>query len=70
MPNLGIFFFKICFIVGIANFPVALGSPGPLLKKIPFGFNLKISLALVVAGTTVTLQPSDAKFLNILSFAP
>ena len=57
MPNVGIFFFKISFIVGIVNFPVALGSPGPLLKKTPFGFNLKMSLAWAVAGTTVTLQP-------------
>ena len=30
-------------IVGSINFIVASGSPGPLDKKIPFGFLLKIS---------------------------
>jgi hypothetical protein len=33
-------------IILIAYFPVAAGSPGPLDKKIPFGFNLNISSAL------------------------
>ena len=28
------------FIIGIAYLPVAAGSPGPLDRKIPFGFKL------------------------------
>ena len=70
MPNVGIFFFRISFIAGIVNFPVAFGSPGPLLKKTPSGFNLIISFEFTVAGTTLILQPREARFLNILSLAP
>ena len=40
----------------MAYFPVAAGSPGPFDKKIPLGFNFKISLALVLQETIVTLQ--------------
>ena len=43
-------------MIGIAYFPVAAGSPGPLDKKIPLGFNFKISFALVLQETIVTLQ--------------
>ena len=60
----------IALIVGIVIFPVAFGSPGPLLRKTPSGFKLRISCDLIFAGTTVTLHPKEAKFLKILSFAP
>ena len=43
-------------IIFTAYFPVAAGSPGPLDKKIPSGFNLVILSALVSHGTTVILQ--------------
>ena len=48
-------------MISIAYFPVAAGSPGPLDKKTPFGFNFKISAALVLHGTTVTLQLKSLK---------
>jgi len=35
-------------IISIAYFPVAAGSPGPLDKKMPFGFNFIMSFALVL----------------------
>jgi hypothetical protein len=38
----------------MAYFPVAAGSPGPFDKKIPSGFNLIISLASRLQGTTTT----------------
>ena len=49
-------FFINSLIILIAYFPVAAGSPGPLDKKIPLGFNFNISLAVVLHDTTVTLQ--------------
>ena len=39
--------------MGIAYFPVALGSPGPLDKKMPSGLYPSISFDLVSAGTTI-----------------
>ena len=53
------------FTTGIAYFPVAAGSPGPLERKIPFGFNLIISAANVLQETTVTLQLKSEKYLKI-----
>ena len=38
MPKTGKSFLINSFIIGIAYFPVAAGSPGPLDKKIPSGF--------------------------------
>ena len=63
-------FFINSFIIGIAYLPVAAGSPGPLDKKIPLGFNFIISKALVLHETTVTLQLKSAKYLNIFFFTP
>jgi len=57
-------------IIGIAYFPVAAGSPGPLDKKIPFGFNLIISSAVVLQETIVTLQLKSEKYLKIFFFIP
>ena len=58
------------FIIGIAYLPVAAGSPGPLDRKIPFGFNLIISEANVLHETTVTLQLKSEKYLKIFFFTP
>ena len=58
------------FIIGIAYFPVAAGSPGPLDKNIPSGFNSKISLALVLHETIVTLQLKSEKYLRMFFFIP
>ena len=52
-------------IISIAYLPVAAGSPGPLDRKIPFGFNFNISFALVLQDTTVTLQLWSEKYLKI-----
>ena len=54
--------------MGIAYFPVAAGSPGPLDRKIPFGFNLIIFEADVLQETTVTLQLKSEKYLKIFFF--
>ena len=43
-------------MIGIAYFPVAAGSPGPLDKNIPFGLSAKIFSAGVLHDTTVTLH--------------
>ena len=56
--------------MGIAYLPVAAGSPGPLDRKIPFGFNLIISAANVLQETTVTLQLKSEKYLKIFFFTP
>ena len=58
------------FIIGIAYLPVAAGSPGPLDRKIPFGFNLIISEANVLHETTVTLQLKSEKYLKMFFFTP
>ena len=57
-------------MISIAYFPVAAGSPGPLDKKIPFGFNLRMSFALVLQETTVTLQLRSEKYLRIFFLIP
>jgi len=54
-------------IISIAYFPVAAGSPGPLDKKIPFGFNFSMSLALALHETTVTLQLRSENILRYFS---
>ena len=70
MPKTGKFYFINLLIIGIAYFPVAAGSPGPFDKKIPFGFNFKISLTLVLHETTVTLQLNSEKYLKIFFLIP
>ena len=57
-------------MIGIAYFPVAAGSPGPLDKKIPFGFSFRISFAIVLQETTVTLQLKSEKYLKMFFFIP
>ena len=56
--------------MGTAYLPVAAGSPGPFDKKIPSGFKSRISSALVEAGITVTLHPTETRHLRILFLAP
>ena len=51
----------------MAYLPVAAGSPGPLDKKMPFGFKPFFS-ALVLQETTVTLQLKSEKYLKIFFF--
>ena len=48
----------------MAYLPVAAGSPGPLDKKMPFGFKPSIFSALVLQETTVTLQLKSEKYLK------
>ena len=57
-------------MVGNITFIVASGSPGPLDKKTPSGFNLKIVSALVLQWTTVTLQLKSEKYLKIFFLIP
>ena len=57
-------------MIGIAYLPVAAGSPGPLDKKTPCGFNFKISEAFVLQDTTETLQLKSEKYLNIFFLIP
>jgi len=57
-------------IIFIAYLPVAAGSPGPLDKKIPLGFNFNISFALVLHETIVTLQLKSEKYLKIFFLIP
>ena len=54
----------------IAYFPVAAGSPGPFDKKMPSGFNLIISLASKLQGTTITWQLKLEKYLKIFFLIP
>ena len=54
----------------MAYFPVAAGSPGPLDKNIPSGFNSKIFLALVLQETMLTLQLKSEKYLKIFFLIP
>ena len=57
-------------MIGIAYFPVAAGSPGPLDKNIPLGLSLRILSALVLHGTIVTLQLKSEKYLKIFFLIP
>ena len=50
----------------MAYFPVARGSPGPLERKIPSGFRLVISDALVLHDTIVILLNLEERHLKIL----
>ena len=43
---------------------------GPFDKNTPLGFSLIISFALVLHGTTVTLQLKSEKYLKIFFFIP
>ena len=49
---------------------VASGSPGPFDKKIPLGFNFKISFASVLQETIVILHLNSEKYLNIFFLIP
>ena len=57
-------------IIGTAYFPVAAGSPGPLDKNMPFGFNFNIFSTLVLHETILTLQLKSEKYLRIFFFIP
>ena len=57
-------------ITGTAYLPVSAGSPGPLARKTPSGLSAMMSSALVVAGTTVTLQPAEASRRRMLRLIP
>ena len=46
----------------MAYFPVAAGSPGPFDKNIPLGFSFRISFAVDLHGTIVTLQLKSEKY--------
>jgi hypothetical protein len=70
MPKVGVPDAITCWITGTAYLPVAAGSPGPLLRNTPSGFIARMSSAEVVAGTTVTLQPSPAKSRRMLRLMP
>src|ERR1700690_1440620 len=48
----------------------AAGSPGPFDRNIPSGDKSRISLAVVVAGTAVTLQLMSTRHRRILRLAP
>ena len=56
--------------MSIAYVAVAEGSPGPFDRKIPSGFNLIISLARRLQGTTITLQLKLEKYLKIFFLIP
>ena len=58
------------WITGTAYSPVAAGSPGPLDRNTPSGLSARMSSAVVVAGTTVTLQPAPASRRRILRLMP
>src|SRR6476660_5566677 len=60
MPKVGVHESITFWMTGTAYLPVAAGSPGPFDRKTPSGFIARMSSAEVVAGTTVTLQPSPA----------
>ena len=71
IPKTGRLFFINFLIIGIAYFPVAAGSPGPLDKKIPLGFCFNICpSALVLHETIVTLQLKSEKYLKIFFLIP
>ena len=70
MPKSGKFFLSKFFIILIAYFPVAAGSPGPFDKNIPFGLRSKIFSADVLHETTVTLQLKSEKYLKIFFLIP
>ena len=70
MPNTGSPESTSFLISGTAYLPVAAGSPGPLDRNTPSGLRSRISSALVVAGTTVTLQPAVARQRRMLRLSP
>ena len=45
------------FKIGSEILLVAIGSPGPLERKIPLGFNSNMSFRPLLAGKTITSQP-------------
>ena len=57
-------------MVLLTNSDVAAGSPGPLDKKTPSGFNSDILLKFVSAGTIVNLVFKFEKFLKIFFLHP
>lgn len=50
--------------------PYADRSPGPFERNTPSGFRAIMSAAFVFAGTTVTLQPVEARQRRMLRFMP
>ena len=70
MPNTGLPESTSFLISGTAYSPVAAGSPGPLDRNTPSGLRSRMSSALVVAGTTVTLQPDAARQRRMLRLRP
>src|SRR2546421_2952711 len=51
-------------------YPAAAGSPGPLLKNTPSGEAARMSVALLVAGSTRTSQPRAARFRGVDALMP
>ena len=70
MPNTGMPDATSFWISGTAYLPVAAGSPGPLERNTPSGLRARMSSALAVAGTTVTLQPAVARQRRMLRLRP
>jgi hypothetical protein len=70
MPKVGIFSASTLWITGTAYSPVAAGSPGPLDRNTPSGFNASTSSAVAVAGTTVILHPARARRRRMLRLTP
>ena len=70
MPKVGRPEATTSLITGTAYSPVAAGSPGPFDKNTPSGLSAKMSSAGVVAGTTVTLQPTPASKRRMLRLMP
>ena len=70
MPKVGVPESITFWITGTAYLPVSAGSPGPFDRNTPSGFIARMSSAEVVAGTTVTLQPSPASSRRMLRLMP
>ena len=70
MPKVGVPDSITLLMTGTAYSPVAAGSPGPFDRNTPSGFIARMSSADVVAGTTVTLQPSPASRRRMLRLMP
>ena len=70
MPNVGVPESITFLMTGTAYLPVSAGSPGPFDRNTPSGFIARMSSAEVVAGTTVTLQPTPASSRRMLRLMP
>ena len=69
MPNIGILFVLSSLMHSIAYLQGS-GSPGPLERNTPSGFIAIISAAVVLAGTTITLNPLSLSIRKMLCFTP